>query len=119
MQSLSKQFDAAMFEIYRRAKSEAGYNATIFFGMLTDRGGLSTAKYLINSRKPSDGYANLHQLGRLDLTVEAMVVEDPKWHELFTDEELDKAERRLTDYEYIPKSPKRSNANILRRDQKS
>jgi hypothetical protein len=58
--NLSKQFDEAMFEIYRRAKLEAGYNATIFLRMITDRGGLSTAKYLINSRMPSDRlYASL------------------------------------------------------------
>jgi hypothetical protein len=108
MQSLSKLFDVAMFEIYRRAKSEAGYDATIFLGMLNDRsrGGLSTAKYLINSRKPSDGYTNLYERGRLDLTVEAMVLENSKWHELFTSEELDKARRRLTDYGYTPKVPR-------------
>jgi len=49
MQAISRQFDAAMFDIYRRAKSEAGYNARIFVGMIADRGGLATAKYLINS----------------------------------------------------------------------
>ena len=95
MQDLSKQFDAAMFEIYRRAKSEAGYNATVFLRMVTDRGGLSTAKYLINSPKPSDGYTHLYERGRLDLTVEAMVVESTRWHGLFTVEELAKARLRL------------------------
>jgi hypothetical protein len=103
MQTLSKQFDAAMFDIYRRAKSEAGYNATIFLGMLNDRGGLSTAKYLINSPKPSDGYTNLYERGRLDLTVEAMVVENANWHALFTSDELHKARRRLMDYNYKPR----------------
>jgi hypothetical protein len=56
MVDLTKHFDGAMFEIYRRAKSEAGYNATIFLRILSERGGLATAKYLINSPKPSDGY---------------------------------------------------------------
>ena len=51
MQTMSKHFDVAMFEIYQRAKSEAGYNANIFLKMLSDRGGLDTAKYLINSPK--------------------------------------------------------------------
>jgi hypothetical protein len=87
MQQLSKQFDGAMFDIYRRAKSEAGYNATIFLQMLNERGGLDTAKYLINSPKVSDGYTALYLRSRLDLTVEAMVVENPKWQELFTSEE--------------------------------
>ena len=78
MQDPVKQFDGAMFEIYNRAKSQAGYNATIFLRMLGDRGGLATAKYLINSPKPSDGYTQLYERGRLDLTVEAMVVESPR-----------------------------------------
>lgn len=104
MQNLSKQFDAAMFEIYRRAKSEAGYNATIFLRMLSDRGGLATAKYLINSPKPSDGYTHLYERGRLDLTVEAMVVQNPEWHQLFTTEELAVAKSRLREYGYWAKT---------------
>lgn len=93
-------FDQAMFDIYRRAKDEAGYTASIFFGMISDRGGLPTAKTLINSPEPSDGYTALYELGRLDLTVEAMVLETPEWHELFTEDELQRAGRRLKQYGY-------------------
>lgn len=100
MQDKAKKFNEAMFDIYRRAKSEAGYNAIIFLQMLHDRGGLATAKYLINATKPSDGYTNLYQRGRLDLTVEAMVIENDRWHDLFTEEELAKAMRRLKEYHY-------------------
>src|SRR5260370_42482825 len=103
MQQLEKQFDSAMFGIYRCAKSEAGYNATIFLRMISDRGGLTTAKYLINSPKPSDGYTHLYERGRLDLTVEAMVVEDSRWHSLFTADELASAKKRLEEYRYVPK----------------
>lgn len=102
MQDLSKQFDLAMFDIYKKAKAEAGYNATIFLRTVSDRGGLSTAKYLINAPKPSDGYTHLYERGRLDLTVEAMVVENPKWHSLFTVEEIAAAKKRLTKYGYQP-----------------
>jgi hypothetical protein len=104
MPDLAKQFDAAMFDIYRRAKQEAGYNATIFLRMISDRGGLATAKYLINSTKPSDGYTHLYERGRLDLTVEAMVVENIRWHELFTGAELTAANDRLKQYGYCPKT---------------
>lgn len=41
-------FDQAMFNIYKRAKEEAGYPANIFLRMITERGGLATAKTLIN-----------------------------------------------------------------------
>jgi hypothetical protein len=108
MQDLTNQFDAAMFEIYRRAKQEAGYNATTFLRMITDRGGLATAKYLINTKTPSDGYTHLYERGRLDLTVEAMVAEDTKWHEPFTNEELAAAKTRLKKYGFDRQTPKSS-----------
>jgi hypothetical protein len=41
-----------------------------------------TAKYLINSINPSDGYTQLYERDRRDLTVEAIVVENTKWHPL-------------------------------------
>jgi hypothetical protein len=103
MPELSKQFDGAMLDIYRRAKSEAGYNATIFLQMLNERGGLTTAKYLVNSPKESVGYTALYLKKRLDLTVEALIVEHGKWHSLFTREELEKARARLEKFGYFPK----------------
>ena len=109
MADLDKQFTEAMFDIYRRAKSEARYNATIFLQMLTDNGGLRTAKTLINSAKPSDGYTALYLRHRLDLTVEAVVIENPRWHALFQPEELERARKRLQDYGYKITSPQNSN----------
>ena len=98
--TLESQFDHAMLAIYTRAKSEAGYNASKFLDMLDRHRGLLTAKILINSPEPSEGYANLHQLGRLDLTVEAVVTDNPRWHSLFSTKELDRARKRLRQYEY-------------------
>lgn len=100
---LNQQFDQAMFQVYRRAKDEAGYNATIFIQMLADKKGVQTAKTLINAPKPSDGYTALYLRNRLDLTVEALVIEDERWHILFTDEELNRARKRLKEYQYDPR----------------
>ena len=44
MVDILKQFDEAMFTIYRRAKSEAKYTASIFYNMLNDRGGFGNGK---------------------------------------------------------------------------
>ncbi len=85
---IEDRFTLRMFEIYQQAKQKAGYNATIFYGMVSDNGGLATAKTLINATKPSDGYTALYMRGHLNLTVEAVVVEEPRWHSLFTDEEI-------------------------------
>jgi hypothetical protein len=100
MNDLTKPFDMAMLSIHHRAKTEAGYRASAFLGMLNARGGLETARRLINSTKPSEGYTRLWELGRLDLTVEATIVDNARWHPLFRPEELDRARKRLRDYGY-------------------
>lgn len=101
MPDLEAQFERAMEDIYIRAKAEAGYTASIFHQMLCERGGLQTAKDLINARVPSAGYTALWELKRLDLTVEAVVQDNPQWHTLFTQEERDKAHKRLKAYGYF------------------
>jgi hypothetical protein len=104
MRDTEAKFHEAMINIYRRAKSEAKYTAKVFLPMVIDNGGLATAKTLINSPKPSVGYTALYMRQRLDLTVEAMVVEDTQWHSLFTSQELERARNRLRAYGYEPKS---------------
>ena len=72
--------------------------------MVSEKGGLASARQLIDSKQPLDGYTQLYLKGRLDLTVEALVVEEIRWHELFTAEQLRKAEARLLEYHYQPKA---------------
>lgn len=67
------QFHEAMLDIYRKAKSEAKYNAIRFMQMVTDHGGVRTAHMLINSANVSEGYTALWERKRLDLTIEAMI----------------------------------------------
>jgi hypothetical protein len=88
-------------EIYVRAKDEAGYNATRYLQMLHELRGLETARILINAAQPSEGYTALWERNRLDLTVEALVLQ-PKWQSLFASEPglLERARRRLEEYDY-------------------
>lgn len=98
--SVGVEFNEAMLEIYRRAKSEAHYNATRFLQMVSDHGGTETAHILINSPTVSEGYTALWERGRLDLTVEAVILENTKFHQLFSKEELEICRQRLGQYEY-------------------
>lgn len=100
MKDLGKAFDEAMFSIHRRARSELGYKASAFLGMLYARGGIETARQLINATRPSEGYTRLWEFGRLDLTVEATIVDDERWHPLFRAEEIERARKRLREYHY-------------------
>lgn len=91
-------FHEAMLNIYRTAKSEAKYNAQRFLQMVVDHGGVAAAHMLINAETVSEGYTALWEKGRLDLTVEAMVVNTPKFHSLFSENELQICRERLQQY---------------------
>ena len=45
----------AMIDIYRRAKDEAGYNATRYIQMVANLGGVKAAKALINCERSLAG----------------------------------------------------------------
>ena len=100
MTDVERQFDEAMFAIYRKAR-DIGYTPSIFLRMLTEKGARRPAQQLINASQPSDGYTRLWELRRLDLSVEAIVHDNAEWHSLFTQDELDRCRKRLTDYDYF------------------
>lgn len=97
---LEGQFQEAMMDIYRRARVEAKYNASFFHQMVVDQGGLQAARTLISSKEPSSGYTRLWELNRLDLSVEAVVLQSSHFHPLFTEQELEICKKRLRDYDY-------------------
>lgn len=103
------EFHEAMLEIYRRAKAEADYNAARFLGMVSERGGLETARHLLHAPTVSDGYAALWERRRLDLTVEALIL-DSRWTLLFSEEERRIAIDRLRDYGFTGPLPDPSQA---------
>jgi hypothetical protein len=96
---IEKEFDIAMMDIYHRAKYEAGYNATRYLQMLHEHRGLGAAKILLHTPHVSDGFTALWERGRLDLTVEALILRK-KCHSLFSEEERQIAKERLKEYRY-------------------
>ena len=95
-QASHDRFKNAMLSIYELGKSETSYNATRFLQMVHEKGGVQTAKDLLSGDPSavSEGFANLALKGRLDLSVEALVLKD-EWKHLFTSRELSIAKRRL------------------------
>jgi hypothetical protein len=94
------KFNQAMWDIYHRALKEAHYPANRFLQMLEENGGLETARILINSSSVSEGYTALWERKRLDLTVEAVIFDNPTWQSLFSPKELDIITKRLIAYHY-------------------
>ena len=86
-----------MVGIYEVAKRELNYNAAYLLRMISDYGGLGAAKRLLAMDKPADGFTTLWTHQRLDLSVEAHVIQ-PEFAPLFTPEEIAIAKARLKEY---------------------
>ena len=92
---LENEFHEAMLDIYSKVKSEAGYDAQGLLQMVKEHGGLEAARKVIKSKTEPKGYTALRKKGRLDLTVEAMVLKTKKYHPLFSADELKTCAKRL------------------------
>lgn len=103
MKKLELEFHDRMEEIYYRAKDEIDYPANRFKQMIDINGGYKAAKILLDSKELSDGFIELYNHNRLDLSMEALIVENLKFHELFTKDEIKIAKDRLIKCGYIPK----------------
>jgi hypothetical protein len=99
-ETLKEEFQKAMIGIYTRTFSACGYRAGRFLEMVNTRGGLETAKTLFHEDEPQAGFVALHEQGRLDVTMEAEIVEHEEWHSLFTQEEIETAKKRLSAFGY-------------------
>jgi len=96
-----EQFDQAMRGIYESArKLKPPYHATYFLRMVSEHGGKATADRLLATNKPSEGFTELFLRGRenLRLSVEYLVLQKP-WRDLFTNEQLAVARKRLISVE--------------------
>lgn len=94
MTDVERRFHQEMLAIYQRAAKECGYRPTRFLQMVNAQGGLAAAKALLATTAFSEGLTTLWQHGRLDLTIEDLVLRDP-WRALFSSVELDTARQRL------------------------
>ncbi len=93
-------FHNEMLRIYDEAK-EFGYNPTYFLGMVRELGGVTAAKRLLRGSDISDGLTRLWKEERLDISKEAVVLQE-SWNSLFTNAELNQARRRLEELDYDP-----------------
>lgn len=101
MDQVERRFHRAMISIYETAKRELGCNATRFLQMLSEQGGLVTARQLLWSDTPSDGFTTLWERHRLDLTAEDHVLRS-EFAPLFTDADREQALTRLKAYGWRP-----------------
>ncbi len=93
-------FTQRMLKIYEDAKQQIGYTAFRFRQKVLNDGGVAAAKFWLQEAKdPTEGFARLVARNRLDLSVEAVVL-NPRWSHLFAQSELDLARSRLEEFGY-------------------
>lgn len=80
---------------------ERGYWASYFLRGVRNHGGPDYAHQLLRKQGTTDGFQRLRQEGRLDLTMEALVLR-PEYTELFSEEERSVAAHGLAEAGYQP-----------------
>lgn len=98
--NLEDQFHGAMIDFYQNELTDCTKRAAYFLKMVGRHGGVETARKLLQSDDNEYGSKALWECGRLDLMFEYLVLQ-PKYAELFTDDEKEKARNRLKKYGYF------------------
>jgi hypothetical protein len=92
--NLQAEFTAHLLHLAQRANDELHYHPGYFITMVRTHGGLGAAKKLLAQHSASKGFDILKKLGRLDLSMEAAVIDQP-WASMFTATERAIARARL------------------------
>lgn len=99
---MNSQENEEFTKLLRSAVAEAEklkYRPTQFKKMLDAYGGFETVNRVLASGKPSDGFTRLWELGHLELTCEAIIVET-KWRAYFDEDLVARAEKLLSEMRY-------------------
>lgn len=93
----AEMFEKQLYENYRTAGKETGYWGRYFLRELKAKGAVATTKRMLKPAKDTKigkGFQALIDAGRIELSVEATALDD-QYRQLFTDAEIEEAERRL------------------------
>ncbi len=93
------QFTEALRDLYDRMKVDVGYVARRIPPMIHRHGGVGTARIFLSRPEVSAGFLRVKEAGRLDLTIEHLVLR-PRFTSLFSDKERDSARDRLIEHGY-------------------
>lgn len=94
-----ERFTKFLREKAKEAENTIRYRPTYFLGMLETVGGYRTALKLLSANDVSEGFVKLWEYQRLDLSVEALVVES-EWRQAFDPVLLTLAEKKLKNAKY-------------------
>jgi len=89
------KFNQEMLELYKVVGKTTGYWANYYLRSVKKNGGLAHAKKALAKKNDAqDGFKKLIEVGRPDLSIEAIALKD-EYINLFTADELKEAQRRI------------------------
>jgi hypothetical protein len=91
--ALERELEVELHRLYDEC-SMLDYRPTRFLAMLREHGARETAYRILAGPDGHEGFTRVLMLGRTDLTVEAVVLDD-RFRPLFSDEQRAVARRRL------------------------
>ena len=94
-----RHFHTDMVAVTERLKNEIGYYPKLFMRMVAERGAVDAARQLLRGADASYGFTTMWEHDRLALSVEAFSLL-PWYRALFTDDQHETAERRLTEHRF-------------------
>ncbi|HWF18236.1 MAG TPA: EVE domain-containing protein [Verrucomicrobiae bacterium] len=114
MGAKERGFHKAMLSIYEKSRDQIGYRPSRFLAKVRRDGGLSSAKYWLKRPVVSKGFERLRTAGKLNLSVEALVLK-PEYKKLFTDAEREIALQRLKDHGWHQEEEPRKEKQVTSR----
>lgn len=78
-----------------------GYYPSYFLRMLGEYGAVEATRRLVTSENIPEGFSRLWEMNRLDLTLEAGIHDNPRFHPLFDAGTLAACDARLAGVGYI------------------
>lgn len=85
--TLAQQFQETLLASCQKAQDEMGCQMTRLMQTIEKRGGVETVGELLRRGRLSDGFDALQKGRRLELSIEAVVVQE-KFGQLFTDDQV-------------------------------
>ena len=100
--TLESQYHSRCIKLAEELNVLLGRPRTIFLGMVAEHGAVAATKRLVHSQEPSPTFTELFMKQRLALTVEAIIISEPEWEQLFDDSDRDAARNRLLEHGWKP-----------------
>ena len=100
--TLESQYHSRCIKLAAELDVLLGKPRTIFLRMVAEHGAVAATKRLVHSKKPSPTFTELVMNQRFALTVEAIIISEPEWEQLFDDSDRAAARKRLLEHGWKP-----------------